>query len=171
VAITGRNAKKLASVAERIPDLRTFECEITDHASVRKTLSALDHIDHLVVLAGSSSGGRILDTPPDALRFVVEERIWGSVYAVQAAVPKMQRGSVTLTSGLLSGRPPENGAVILVAALAGVEGLAHYQRVSRALPIGRVAEPREAAHAILFALTNEYLTGEVLHVDGGARLV
>lgn len=35
----------------------------------------------------------------------------------------------------------------------------------------RVGEPREAAHAILFALTNDYLTGEVLHLDGGARLV
>ena len=52
---------------------------------------------------------------------------------------------------------------------AGQEG--HYQRVGSSLPTARVGEPREAAHAILFAITNEYLTGEVLHVDGGARLV
>lgn len=52
---------------------------------------------------------------------------------------------------------------------AGQEG--HYRRVGSSLPTARVGEPREAAQAILFAITNEYLTGEVLHVDGGARLV
>lgn len=205
VAITGRNVEKLAATAKRVPNLRTYPCEITDEASVRDTFSSFDRIDHVVVLAGSSSGGRILGSSPAALRFVIEERIWGSVYVVQAAVPKMKHGSITLTSGLLSERPPENGAAILVAALAGVEGLAralarelapirvnainfgwvrssrhtfmggqqeaHYERVGSTLPIGRVGEPQEAAHAILFALTNEYLTGEVLHVDGGARLV
>jgi NAD(P)-dependent dehydrogenase (short-subunit alcohol dehydrogenase family) len=204
VTITGRDEEKLASAAKRVPNLRTHRCEITDEASVRETFSAFDRIDHVVVLAGSSSGGRILETAAAELRFVIEERIWGAVYAVQAAVPKMRQGSITFTSGLLSGRPPKDGAAILVAALAGVEGLtralarelapirvnainfgwvrstrhnfmgdqqeAHYDRVANTLPVRRVAEPREAAHAILFALTNEYLTGEVLHVDGGARL-
>jgi NAD(P)-dependent dehydrogenase (short-subunit alcohol dehydrogenase family) len=204
VAITGRNAEKLASAEKRVPGLRTYRCEITDEASVREIFSTFDRIDHLVVLAGSTSGGRVIDTPPAALRFVIEERIWGPIYAVQAAIPKMRYGSITLTSGLFSERPPENGAAVLVAAFAGVEGLAralarelapvrvnaisfgvirssrhssmgdqqeaHYQRVGSKLPIGRVAGPHAAAHAILFALTNEYLTGEVLHVDGGARL-
>jgi NAD(P)-dependent dehydrogenase (short-subunit alcohol dehydrogenase family) len=205
VAITGRSMEKLVSAAKRVPGLQTYQCEITDEANVREIFSAFDRIDHVVVLAGSAGGGRVVDTPAVALRFVIEERIWGSVYAVQGAVPKMRRGSITLTSGLFSGRPPENGAAILVAALAGVEGLAralarelapirvnaisfgvvrsgrhgfmgnqqeaHYQRVGSSLPVGRIAEPHEAAHAILFALTNKYLTGEVLHVDGGARLV
>lgn len=205
VAITGRNLDKLASAAKRVPDLRTYRCEITDEASVRELFSAFDRIDHVVVLAGSTGGGRVLDTPAAALRFVIEERIWGPIYAVQAAISKMRHGSITLTSGLFSRRPPESGAAILVAALAGVEGLAralarelapvrvnainfgwvrsarhssmgnqqeaHYQRVGSSLPIARVAEPHEAAHAILFALNNEYFTGEVLHLDGGARLV
>jgi NAD(P)-dependent dehydrogenase (short-subunit alcohol dehydrogenase family) len=205
VAITGRSAEKLVSAAKRVPGLQTFQCEITDEANVREIFSAFDRIDHVVVLAGSTSGGRVIGTPPAALRFVIEERIWGAVHVAQAAVPKMRRGSITLTSGLFSGRPPESGAAILVAALAGVEGLAralarelaplrvnaisfgsvrsgrhsamgdqqeaYYQRVGSSLPTGRVGEPHEAAHAILFALTHEYLNGEVLHVDGGARLV
>jgi NAD(P)-dependent dehydrogenase (short-subunit alcohol dehydrogenase family) len=205
VAITGRSAEKLAAAAKRVPGLRTFQCEITDEASVREIFSAFDRIDHVVVLAGSTSGGRVIGTPSAALRFVVEERIWGAVYVVQAAVAKMRQGSITLTSGLFAGRPPDNGAAILVAALAGVEGLAralarelaplrvnavsfgsirsgrhsamgdqqeaYYQRVGGSLPTGRVGDPGEAAHAIQFALTNKYLTGEVLHLDGGARLV
>jgi NAD(P)-dependent dehydrogenase (short-subunit alcohol dehydrogenase family) len=205
VALTGRDKTKLASIESMLSGIQTFPCEITDQASVRNVASALSRIDHLVVLAGSTAGGPIGDSPVEDLRFVVEERIWGPVYAVQASLPKMRRGSILLTSGLLADRPPENGAAILVAALAGVEGLAralarelapirvnaislgwvrstrhsfmgkdqeaHYQRVANQLPAGRVADPEDAAHAILFALTNPYLTGEVLHLDGGGRLV
>ncbi len=37
--------------------------------------------------------------------------------------------------------------------------------------LGRMATPREAGSAILFLLTNEFLTGTVLHLDGGRMLV
>jgi NAD(P)-dependent dehydrogenase (short-subunit alcohol dehydrogenase family) len=205
VVITGRNGQKLFAVAERVPHLQMRHCDIADETSVRELFSAYDHIDHVVLLAGSSGAGRVMHSPVAALPFVLEERIWGAVYAVQAAVPRMTNGSITLTSGLFSLRPPKNGGTMLVAALAGVEGLtralarelaalrvnainfgcvrstrhssmgdqqqSYYETVGTALPLGRVAEPEEAAHAILFALTNRYLTGEVLHMDGGARLV
>jgi NAD(P)-dependent dehydrogenase (short-subunit alcohol dehydrogenase family) len=205
VAITGRNLETLLAVAQRVPNLRAYQCEITDEANVREVFSNFTHIDHVVVLAGSSSGGTVIDTSAATLRFVIEERIWGAIYVVQAAAPKMRNGSITLTSGLFSERPPQHGAAILVAALAGVEGLAralarelapvrvnaisfgsvrstrhrslgdqqhaHYERLGSSLPRGRLGEAHEAAHAITFALTNEYLTGEVLHVDGGGRLV
>jgi NAD(P)-dependent dehydrogenase (short-subunit alcohol dehydrogenase family) len=205
IAITGRNLETLPAVAQRVPNLRTYQCEITDEASVREVFSNFARIDHVVVLAGSGSGGSVMDTPAAALRFVIEERIWGALYAVQAAVPKMRNGSITFTSGLFSKRPPQHGAAVLVAALAAVEGLAralarelapirvnaisfglvrstrhrglgnqqnaYYEHVGSSLPRGRVGEAHEAAHAITFALMNEYLTGEVLHVDGGGRLV
>jgi len=205
VTITGRSTEKLVAAAKRLPGVQTLRCEITDEADVGEIFSTFERIDHVVVLAGSNGGGRLIGTAPAALRFVIEERIWGAVHVVQAASPKMRRGSITLTSGLFAGRPPANGAGMLVTALAGVEGLsralarelapvrvnaisfgsvrsgrhstmgdqqeAYYKRVGGSLPTGRVAEPREAAHAILFALGNEYFTGEVLHLDGGAQLV
>ena len=37
--------------------------------------------------------------------------------------------------------------------------------------LGRMATPEEAGAAILFLLTNEFLTGSVLHLDGGRMLV
>lgn len=40
-----------------------------------------------------------------------------------------------------------------------------------ALPGGRIGQPREVAEAITFLLTNAYMNGEVLHIDGGGRLV
>jgi NAD(P)-dependent dehydrogenase (short-subunit alcohol dehydrogenase family) len=53
----------------------------------------------------------------------------------------------------------------------GADQEPYYRRLGNALPTGRVGEPDHAAHAIVFAMQNDYLTGEVLHVDGGARLV
>ncbi|HEY5745997.1 MAG TPA: SDR family oxidoreductase [Chryseolinea sp.] len=38
------------------------------------------------------------------------------------------------------------------------------------IPVGRVAQPGDIAEAILFAVTNDYMTGSVLEIDGGLRL-
>jgi NAD(P)-dependent dehydrogenase (short-subunit alcohol dehydrogenase family) len=39
------------------------------------------------------------------------------------------------------------------------------------LPLGRLGQPEELAHAVLFLMTNTYVTGTVLHVDGGSLLI
>jgi NAD(P)-dependent dehydrogenase (short-subunit alcohol dehydrogenase family) len=39
------------------------------------------------------------------------------------------------------------------------------------LPLGRLGRPEELAHAVLFLMTATYVTGTVLHVDGGALLI
>ena len=38
------------------------------------------------------------------------------------------------------------------------------------LPAGRVGQPDDLADAILFALSNRFLTGAIIDVDGGAHL-
>jgi NAD(P)-dependent dehydrogenase (short-subunit alcohol dehydrogenase family) len=39
------------------------------------------------------------------------------------------------------------------------------------LPVGRVGRPEEIAQAVLFLMTNGFVTGIVLPVDGGGSLV
>jgi NAD(P)-dependent dehydrogenase (short-subunit alcohol dehydrogenase family) len=39
------------------------------------------------------------------------------------------------------------------------------------LPLARLGRPEELAHAVLFLMTATYVTGTVLHVDGGALLI
>jgi NAD(P)-dependent dehydrogenase (short-subunit alcohol dehydrogenase family) len=39
------------------------------------------------------------------------------------------------------------------------------------LPVGRIGQPEDIAQAILSVMANGYITGTVLHVDGGHRLV
>lgn len=205
LALTGRDAAKLAAAERAVGCMQSFRCEITSEDSVGEVFSHFDRIDHLVVLAGSSGGGPFMEMPTNRQRYVVEERVWGAIHVVRAAVPKMRGGSITLTSGVFSSRPPSMGAVMLVTALSAVEGLArglarelapirvnavsfgvlrssrhrhmgadqeaYYQRLGNSLLTGRVGEADHAAQAIVFAMQNDYLTGEVLHVDGGARLV
>lgn len=42
---------------------------------------------------------------------------------------------------------------------------------ARRLPVGRIGAPADIADAALFLMGNGFTTGEVLHVDGGHRLV
>ncbi|MEU4340665.1 SDR family oxidoreductase [Nocardia sp. NPDC023852] len=46
----------------------------------------------------------------------------------------------------------------------------HRQLAAR-LPVGRIGRPDDIAHAMLAVMRNPFITGTVLHVDGGHRLV
>lgn len=60
---------------------------------------------------------------------------------------------------------------VLTEGLADL-GEAYVKEVSRGIPLGRVGEPREIAHAVQFLASTEsgYITGQTLVVDGGQRL-
>jgi len=45
-----------------------------------------------------------------------------------------------------------------------------FTRLAGSLPVGRVGSAEDAANGIWHLLTNEFVTGTVLHVDGGHRL-
>ncbi|KQU61435.1 short-chain dehydrogenase [Rhodococcus sp. Leaf278] len=46
---------------------------------------------------------------------------------------------------------------------------AFFAETARANPAGRVGKPDDVAAAVLFALTNTFVTGTTVHVDGGGR--
>lgn len=46
-----------------------------------------------------------------------------------------------------------------------------FAQVAAAVPARRIGQPEDVAGAILFLLANPNMSGEVLHVNGGARLV
>jgi NAD(P)-dependent dehydrogenase (short-subunit alcohol dehydrogenase family) len=47
---------------------------------------------------------------------------------------------------------------------------AHFAATAAANPARRVGQPADIASAALLALTNPFITGTTLHVDGGGRL-
>jgi NAD(P)-dependent dehydrogenase (short-subunit alcohol dehydrogenase family) len=46
-----------------------------------------------------------------------------------------------------------------------------FRTATDTLPVGRAGTADEVADAIMFLLTNGYMDGEVLHIDGGGRLI
>lgn len=43
--------------------------------------------------------------------------------------------------------------------------------IATTLPVKKIATPAEVASAVLFLMSNDSITGEVIHVDGGSRLI
>jgi NAD(P)-dependent dehydrogenase (short-subunit alcohol dehydrogenase family) len=53
----------------------------------------------------------------------------------------------------------------------GEQGKADYfAGISARNPARRIGTPKEIAQGVLFALTNRFLTGQTLHIDGGEPL-
>jgi NAD(P)-dependent dehydrogenase (short-subunit alcohol dehydrogenase family) len=132
---------------------------------------------------------------------IVDERLWGLIFVVQHAAPRISQGSINLTSGSLSSRPrPGTAMLSAVEALApalprelapvrviaitpgliitpllhtayGPERDTIIKNRAGILPGKRVGTADEVAQVILMLMTHDDLTGEVVHVDGGGRIV
>jgi NAD(P)-dependent dehydrogenase (short-subunit alcohol dehydrogenase family) len=205
VTITGRNQAKLDHAAKELGDVQMAIVDVANEADMQQLMAQLDHIDHLMVLGASLTSGKVVDTALEELGRPIQERIWGAIYAVRYAVPKMTDGSITLTSGLFSTRPIA-GMAIVAAAVGGIEAMSRalalelapirvnaiapgyidtpllqtafenqYESVVKAqaatLPVKRIGTAEEAARSLLFLMTTSFMTGEVLHLDGGGRYI
>lgn len=205
VTITGRSENKLHQAAKELGGVETAIVDICKESDIHQLFEQLESVDHLVVLGGSLASGKIVDTPLEQLCHPITERIWGAIYTIRYAVPKMSSGSITLISGLFSSRPVA-GMAVVAAALGGIEAMTRalalelsplrvnaiapgyidtpllkaafedrYEGVVKlqaaTLPTKRIGTAEEAAKAILFLMTNGFMTGEILHIDGGGRYV
>ncbi|SEV89667.1 SDR family oxidoreductase [Luteibacter sp. 329MFSha] len=207
VIVTGFNSEQARDVAAThgFAGWRAFD--ITDEGSVAASVTDLDRVDHLVVLAGSFVVGKVLEAELSYLRRAFDERVWGALHVLRALGGRLARdGSVTFISGVLADRPNAMGTAVIASASAAMEALArglavelaplrvnalspgtidtpllakalgehraaYVAGVAEKLPVGRVGAAEDAGAAILFLITNGFVSGETLHVDGGARLV
>lgn len=46
-----------------------------------------------------------------------------------------------------------------------------YDSIGDALPVNRAGKPEDVAESVMYLLRNEFSTGEMLHVEGGHRLI
>jgi NAD(P)-dependent dehydrogenase (short-subunit alcohol dehydrogenase family) len=205
VTIAGRSQEKLAQAQRELDEVQTVVADVTNEASVGRVFEELNHVDHVLISAGTIVNGKIVDNDLATLRHIVDERIWGPTYVVRHARPRMTSGSMTFMSGGLSSRP-RLGAAMITAALAAVEALAPALALelapvrvnavtpglidtpllhaayganrdalvnsrAAALPGKRIGTADEVAQAIIMLMTNEYINGAVLHIDGGGRFL
>ena len=180
--------------------------DVRDAAGIAAFFQSLGALDHLVYTAGDW-GPHMMGGPVESIDFAqvnegLKVRFWGALMAVKHARSRLAaNGSVTLTSGVLTHRPPK-GAPLVAAFGGAMEHLARGLAVDLA-PIrvnavcpglvltetwaqapaeaisqmtGRNLLPRaatlaEAVEAYLYAMRGGYTTGQVLVVDGGGLLV
>ena len=210
VTVAARSGDRVEAAAEQLRTagdgaVRAVAADVTDPVSLDRLFDVVGDLDHVYVAAGGRAAGPVVDTPADAVRGGVEERLWGAYETIRRAVPRMRPGgSLTFTSGPSAVRAlpaytvstfynagieafvrplaveiaPLRANVVRpgltdTAFLHDFLGTADPDTVAAAgagVPLGRVARPEEVAAAVLSLMTNPYVTGTTLVVDGGMNL-
>lgn len=115
VALVGRTASKVEAIRDRIHSAGgtalAFGLDVADYQGVgqmvQQTLDTFGCIDVLVNNAGHSSHHRrILTTPPEEIRAVIDSNLVGTLYCTRAVLPRMLEA--------------RDGIIINVASMAGV---------------------------------------------------
>jgi NAD(P)-dependent dehydrogenase (short-subunit alcohol dehydrogenase family) len=150
VARAGGPAKELDLDAARL----AFETKLwgpfaaVQAADVRRSIVLLSGVAASTPMRGASSTAAVNGAVEALVRTLAVELAPVRVNAVSPGV---------IDTPTWSAMPTEQREA-LFSGLAG------------ALPAGRIGSPDDVANAIWHLLTNEFVTGTVLHVDGGHRL-
>jgi NAD(P)-dependent dehydrogenase (short-subunit alcohol dehydrogenase family) len=97
VTVIGRSAKASGNILAAVAD-------VTDSTVLTQAFAAIGKIDHLVLTAGARVGSpKLTELTRDELELAFNVKLFGSLFAIQAALPYLSpNASITLTSGLLS---------------------------------------------------------------------
>ena len=104
--------------------VRSEPVDVTDSASLQRLFEAVGRFDHLVYTAGPSVRAKnLIDTDLDEAQDNFNVKLWGSLRAIQLALPFLdEHGSISLTSGQL-GRKFAPGQFIKTGINAATEAL------------------------------------------------
>jgi NAD(P)-dependent dehydrogenase (short-subunit alcohol dehydrogenase family) len=122
IAVFSRNPDRAREAGLSNPRVEFRRVDILDSESVSQAFSPLGRIDHVFVSAGTVVPVPVRTSSLERLLHAFDERVAGALRVIQAALPHMDRGSVTLTSGDLVERPVA-GLAPVGAAAAAVESL------------------------------------------------
>lgn len=104
--------------------VRSEQVDVTDSNSLQRLFAAVGRFDHLVYTAGPAVQAKaLIETDLSLAQDNFNVKLWGSLRAIQAALPFLdERGSITLTSGQL-GRKTVAGQFIKTGINAATEAL------------------------------------------------
>ncbi|MFD0321853.1 SDR family oxidoreductase [Lysobacter gummosus] len=100
----------------------THQAQLDDIDSLRRLFERAGRIDHLIIAASAPApAGPLAELDLDQARQAFERKLWGSIQAVQLALPYLSgNGSVTLTSGIVA-RKATPGALARTVINAALE--------------------------------------------------
>ena len=132
LVVVGRTASKVEDVKAEVATAggvaEAFALDVADHEAVMAMASSVlerfGRIDILVNNAGHSSPHRkLLTTPPEEIRSVVDSNLVGTIFCTQAVMPAMleaKEGTIINVSSLAGSNPGLGGGMIYSAAKAAV---------------------------------------------------
>lgn len=199
VIVASRGAEKRQETVAALGDAATGrEVDLADGDAVDAFFEDVGAFDHLVLTAAHIPNGGFLEADADDVLRAFEVKGLGYFRAAKAAADSIHSdGSITMISAI-SAIEPSSDYFALGMANAAIETLMRSvavemgpvranaispstvdtwgmdeerkREMASELPSGHVGEPADIADAVLFCMRNEYLTGEVLRIDGGDSL-
>ncbi|MDA8165050.1 MAG: SDR family oxidoreductase [Desulfobacteraceae bacterium] len=197
VVIASRQAPARVSESPSVKIMEVHSFNILADEDHSRLFEATGEIDHLVVTVRPEiTLASFRDSQITEAKRAFDTKFWGAYRLIQAARPHFRdEGSITLTSGI-AGERIYRGASTMAIINSATETLCRALAVELAplrvnavspgfvapkpraveehagtFPSGRLASLDEVASAYLSLMGNPYVTGTVLVVDGGARLV
>jgi NAD(P)-dependent dehydrogenase (short-subunit alcohol dehydrogenase family) len=167
--------------------------DLSDETATRAFFAAVGGFDHLVYTAGEPLRLLGLDADLAEIRRFFELRYWGALAAAKHGRKAIRGGgSLVFTSGSAGARPLGPGWAAASSLCGAMEGLtralavelktdlwagmgeaardAFYATEAARLPVGHAGEVAEIAQGYLYLIGQTYVTGQVLHIDGGGLL-
>lgn len=198
VMVASRDAaEKIAALPEPLNTIEAHSFDINDIKSHEKLLGDVGAIDHLVIAVRPEMQSAVFqDTDIDNAKRAFDTKFWGPYQFIQNAHRHINEGgSIILTSGI-AGEKIYPGFSIMALMNTATETLCRslavelsplrvncvspgfvepkpeaVQDYAHQFPINRLATMEEVTSAYLYLMTNPYVTGEIMVVDGGARLI
>jgi NAD(P)-dependent dehydrogenase (short-subunit alcohol dehydrogenase family) len=194
VILVGRGNDQLLSVKETLgPKTRAVAGDLTLPDMFPDWLEEIGKFDHLFISASPGGESSFKSAYPTIESSYLYGKFWYTFIFLQKAINYINPGgSITLMSGGFAVRPHPDYALVTVA-FAATEALAKAMAVSLAPIRVNAIRPtfidKEGDHtatnknitcfmgtnhnvgqAVIFLMTNPYMTGQVLDVDGGAAI-
>lgn len=198
VIIASRKAKKGRTPLSQLlgNSVETYDLDITSPKEHSRLFEKIGPIDHLVITVRpeiDSAPFQSIDVEDAKKSF--ETKFWGQYQLIQAGQQYIREtGSITLTSGI-AGEKIYKGASTMALINSATETLCRIlavelaplrvnavspgfvapkpevlQKLADQFPAKRLATLDEVASAYLWLMENQYGTGTVMKVDGGATL-
>ena len=129
VTMVSRSRAKLQAAASSITgDVNVMAADALDERAIGQALSALSHIDHLILTAVADENnhrGQIAELTSDQMERSLD-KLRSYFFSVRAAAPRIAtRGSITMTSRVSALKPPRTSMSVLAAGNAGVIAFGH----------------------------------------------
>ena len=195
VILAGRSEDQLSSAKAALgPKTRTVTGDLTRPDTYAAWLEAIGPFDHLFISASPGGESSFKAEYPTIEGSYLYGKLWYTFLFLQQASKYIRAGgSITLMSGGFAVRPHPDYALVTVA-FAATEGLVRALAVSLA-PVrvnavrptwidkegehtataknltGFMGTNEDVGHAVVFLMTNPYMTGQIIEVDGGTSIV